>query len=89
MSFFSRGLIQPPSNSPEAGRVRPAPWIDLLLKSILPGEKNAQLIVFQNATALESFKTNVMFSASAQKAAFTKRKRRGAGPRALLRGGGG
>ena len=51
--------------------------------------RNAQLIVFRHATALESFKTNVMFSASAQKAAFTKRKRRGAGPCALLRGGGG
>ena len=44
------------------------------------------MIVFRHATALESFKTNVMFSASAQKAALTKRKRRGAGARALLRG---
>ena len=71
----------------------------MLHKSILPGVKCAIdcfstckrpriFNIFCGLTKSDdlSYKTNIMFSASAQEAAFAKRKRRGAGPRALLRG---
>ena len=75
----------------------PAPRIDLLHKSILPGVKCAIdcfstcklpriFNIFCGLTKSDdlSYKTNIMFSASAQEAAFAKRKRRGAGPRARI-----